>query len=139
MLCSKAPEALWGKVSPINLDILEGLRLQQEIEDAHNNKVAYDSWPVWDSVNCTASTDVIKQHFCQIHGMDGALCAYLMHKHIILSPVLGTTNFRAKSFDNQMIKCYPIIKSLDLLSNLPAPDVEPPLKFHAHKTAEDSA
>ncbi len=45
----------------------------------------------------------------------------------------------AKSFDNQMIKHYLIIKSLDLLSNLPAPDVEPPLKFYTCEAAEDSA
>ncbi len=38
-----------------------------------------------------------------------------------------------------MIMHYPIIKSLDLLSNLPAPDVEPPLKFYTHEAAEDNA
>ncbi len=38
-----------------------------------------------------------------------------------------------------MIKRYMIIKSSDLLSNLPAPDVEPPLKFYTRKEAEDNA
>ncbi len=71
--------------------------------------------------------------------MDGVLCAYLMHEHVVLPPVLGTSNFCAESFDDQMIKRYPIIKSPDLLSNLPAPDVEPPLKFYTRKEAEDNA
>ncbi len=112
-----------------NLNILEELWLQQEIKDAHDNKVAYDSCPVWDSKNCIASADLIEQHFDQIHGMDGALCAYLMRKHVVPSPFLGTSNFLAKSFDNQIIKHFLIIKSSDLLSNLPTPDVEPPLKI----------
>ncbi len=38
-----------------------------------------------------------------------------------------------------MIKHYQIIKLLDLLSNLPAPDVEPPLKYYTCKAAEDNA
>ncbi len=79
--------------SLVNLDILEELQLQQEIEYAHNNKVAYDSHPVWDSKNHAASTDLIEQHFGQISGMDGAPCPYLMRNHIVLSPVLGTSNF----------------------------------------------
>ncbi len=125
--------------SLVNLNILDKLQLQQEIENAHNNKVAYDSCPLWDSKNHAASTDMIEQHFCQIRGMDGAPCAYLMCKHIVLSPVLGTSNFFAKSFDNQMIKHYLIIKSLDLLLDLPAPDVEPPLKFSTYKAVENNA
>ncbi len=132
---------LWGKYHPslINLNILEELWLQQEIEDAHDNKVAYDSCPVWDSKNCDASADLIEQRFCQIHGMDVALCAYLMRKHIFPLPFLGKSNFCAKSFDSQMIKHYPIIKLSDLLSNLPTPDVEPPLKFYTCEAAEDNA
>ncbi len=111
--------------SVVKFDILEELWIQQEIKDAHNYKVAHDSCPVWDLKNCAASAELIEQHFHQIHGMDGASCAYLMCKHIVLSPVLGTSIFRAKSFDDQMIKRYPIIKSSDLLLNLPAPDMEP--------------
>ncbi len=125
--------------SLVSLDILEEFRLQQEIKDTHNNKVAYDSCPVWDSKNCATSADLIEQHFCQIRGMDGALCASLMRKHAVLSPVLGTSNYCAKSFDDQMIKRYLIIKLSDLLLNLPAPDMEPPLKFYTHEAAEDNA
>ncbi len=50
--------------SLISLNILEELRLQQDIEDTHDNMVAYDSCPVWDSKNCAASADLIEQHFC---------------------------------------------------------------------------
>ncbi len=49
--------------SLINLKILEELWLQQEIKDAHNNKVAYNSWPVWDKKIWAASADLIEQHF----------------------------------------------------------------------------
>ncbi len=123
--------------SLVNLNILEELQLQQEIKDTHNNKVTYDSRPVWGSKNCAMSADLIKQHFRQIRGMDSAPCTYLMREHIIPLPVLGTSC--AKSSDNQMIKCYPIIKLSDLLSNLPAPDVEPSLKFYTCKAAENNA
>ncbi len=71
--------------------------------------------------------------------MDGAPCAYLMRKRIVPQPAPGTSNDCAESFDDQMIKRYPIIKSLDLLLNLPAPDMEPPLKYYTRKAAEDNA
>ncbi len=38
-----------------------------------------------------------------------------------------------------MIKRYPIVKLSDLLSNLPVPDVEPPLAYYTRKAAEDNA
>ncbi len=38
-----------------------------------------------------------------------------------------------------MIKHYPIIKPSDLLSNISATDVEPPLKLYTLKAAEDNA
>ncbi len=71
--------------SLINLKILEELWLQQEIKDTHNNKEACNTWSVWDSKNHTASADLIKQHFCQIWGVDGDPCAYLMCEHIVPS------------------------------------------------------
>ncbi len=71
--------------------------------------------------------------------MDGAPCAYLMHKHDVPPTTLGPSHDCAKSFNNQMIKCYPIIKTPDLLLNMPAPDLEPPLKFYIHEAAEDNA
>ncbi len=49
--------------SLINLEILEELRLQQEIKEAHDNKEAYNMRPVWDHKNHAASADLIKQHF----------------------------------------------------------------------------
>ncbi len=42
-------------------------------------------------------------------------------------------------FDDHMIKQYPIIKPVELLTNLPVPDVEPPLKYYTSKAAEDNA
>ncbi len=84
--------------SLVSLNILEELRLQQEIEDTHNNKVAYDSCPIWDSKNCAASAVLITQHFRQICGIDSAPCTYLMRKHIVLSPSPSTSNDHAESF-----------------------------------------
>ena len=125
--------------SLINLEILEELRLQQEIEDAHDNKEAYNTRPVWDSKKRAASADLIEQHFRQIRGRDGAPCAYLMREHVI--PPSGSGSFldRAESFDEQMIKLYPIIKPTELLSNLIVPGVEPPLKLYTREAAEDNA
>ena len=57
----------------------------------------------------------------------------------ITPPPVPSTNDHAQSFDNQMIKHYPIIKLSDLLLNLPIPDVEPPLAYYTHKAAEDNA
>ncbi len=125
--------------SLINLKIIEELRLQQEIEDTHDNKEAYNTLPVWDSKKHVASADLIKQHFCQIRGRDGAPRAYLMHKHVI--PPAGSGSFlnHAQLFDDQMIKLYPIIKPTELLSNLIVPGVEPPLKLYTRKAVEDNA
>ncbi len=39
----------------------------------------------------------------------------------------------------QMIKQYPIIKPMELLTNHPVPDVEPPLKYYTHIAVEDNA
>ncbi len=115
--------------SLVNLEILEELWLQQEIEDTHDNKEAYNTRLVWDSKNCAASTDLIQQHFCQIRGMDSAPCAYLMHKHVVSPTTPAPSNDHAESFNDQMIKQYPIVKTLDLLSNMPTLDMEPSLKF----------
>ncbi len=125
--------------SLVNLKNLKELRLQQEIEDAHDNKEAYDTRPVWDPKNQAASANLIKQHFSQIQGTDGAPCTYLMRKQVIPPPTSGPSNECAKLFDNQMIKKYPISKPLDLLSNIFAPDVEPPLNIFTHKVVEDNA
>ncbi len=72
-----------GKYCPshITLDSIEELWFQQEIEEAYNNKVDYDIRPTWDVKNCNAGTDLIRQHFCQIQGINGAPCPYLMHKN----------------------------------------------------------
>ncbi len=43
------------------------------------------------------------------------------------------------SFDNQMIKLYPIIKPTKILLNLIVPGVEPPLSLYTHEAAEDNA
>ncbi len=112
--------------SLVILEILEKLWLQQEIKDAHNNKQAYNTQPVWDPKNCTASTNLIEQYFHQIQGLDSAPCAYLMQEHVVTPSTTGPFTDRAKSFDDQMIKRYPIIKQLGLLSNLSPPDMEPP-------------
>ncbi len=62
-----------------------------------------------------------------------------MRGHVIPSPAPSTLNDHAESFDDQMIKRYPIIKSSDLLLNLATPDMEPPLKYYTRKAAEDNA
>ncbi len=125
--------------SLINLKILEELWLQQEIKDAHNNKEAYNTQPVWDSKKHTASANLIEQHFQQIQGRDGAPCAYFMHKHVI--PPVASCLFvnHVQSFDNLMIKFYPIIKPNKLLPNPIVPRVEPPLMLYTHEAAEDNA
>ncbi len=53
-----------GKYHPshITFGSLTELQLQQEIEEAQNNKVAYDDQPTWDTTNHAASK-LIKQHF----------------------------------------------------------------------------
>ncbi len=80
----------------VNFEILEKLGLQQEIEDAHGSKEAYNTQPVWDPKNPTASANLIEQHFCRIQGIDGAPRAYLMRKHIIPSLTPGPLYDRAK-------------------------------------------
>ncbi len=90
MLCSQEPEVLRGEFCPsfVNLEILKELRLQQEIEDAHDNKVAYNTRPVWGPKNLAVSFNLIKEHFCQIWGLDGAPFAYFMRKHVV-PPLVG--------------------------------------------------
>ncbi len=141
VLCSQAPEALWGTFHPslINLKILKELWLQQEIGDTHNNKQAYSTWPVWDSKNHIVSADLIKQHFCQILGMDSAPCTYLICKHVIPPTPSSSSVEHVELFDNQMIKHFPIIKQTELLANLSILDMEPPLKLYAYQVAEDIA
>ncbi len=53
-----------------------------------------------------------------------------MREHVVPLPGSGSFLDHAQSFDDQMIKLYPIIKSSKLLSNLDVPGVEPPLKFY---------
>ncbi len=62
-----------------------------------------------------------------------------MREHIVPPPGSGSFLDHAQSFDDQMIKLYPIIKSPELLSNLDVPSIEPPLKFYTRKAAEDNA
>ncbi len=76
----------------INLKILKELWLQQEIKDAHGNKEAYDTLPVWDSKNCAASANLIEQHFCHIWGMDSALRDYLIHNHAVPPTLTGSSD-----------------------------------------------
>ncbi len=88
--------------SLIDLEILEELWLQQEIKEAHDNKEAYNTWPIWDHKNCAAIADLIKQYFQQIWGSGGAPCAYLMHEHAQPLAVMGSSDNHAESFDDQM-------------------------------------
>ncbi len=124
--------------SLINIEILEELWLQQEIKEAHDNKEAYNTRPVYDHKNCTVSAFLIEQHFGQICGRDGVPCAYLMHEHTQPPARTGLSDGCAELFDDQMIKQYPIIKPAELLSNLPVPDLNPPLKHYTCKAAEDN-
>ncbi len=92
--------------SHISLDNLEEFWLQQKIGEAHNNKVAYNSQPTWDSKNCTASADLIEQHLHQIQVIDGAPYAYLMCKDTQVPPLTSSSraSLNSKSFDDQTIK-----------------------------------
>ncbi len=45
----------------------------------------------------------------------------------------------AKSFHDQMIKPYPIIKSTEFFDHLPVPDMEPTLHMCTHKAVENNA
>ncbi len=62
-----------------------------------------------------------------------------MHKHIVPSFLSSSFDECAELFDNHMLKHYPVIKPMELLTNLSIPDVEPPLKLNTHKAAEDNA
>ncbi len=62
-----------------------------------------------------------------------------MREHVVPPPGSGLFLDHAQSFDDQMIKLYPIIKSTELLSNLIVPGVEPPLKLYTHEAVEDNA
>ncbi len=106
-------------------------------QDAHNNKEAYNTKPVWDPKNHVASANLIEPHFCQVWGMDCTPCAYLMRKQVVPPTTPAPSNDCSESFNDQMIKRYPIIETLDLLLNMPASNIEPPLKFYTHKDAED--
>ncbi len=99
----------------------------------------YNTWSIWDQKYSAASANLIKQHFLQIWGRDGATCAHLMHVHAQPPAMRGSTDNCAESFDEQMIKQYLIIKPTELLTNLPVLDVEPPLKCYTCKAVEDNA
>ncbi len=51
---------------------------------------------------------------------------------------MGSSDNCAETFDDQMIKQYPIIKPTGLLSNLSVPNLEPFLKYYTHKATEDN-
>ncbi len=124
-----------------SLITLEELWLQQEIEGAYDIKVACNDRPTWDAKNRTASTDLIKNHFWHIRGINGAPCTYLMRKNAQVSPQsasLDSTSV-AESFDNHMIKIYLIIKRTELLGNIKPTDGEPPLNMYTFETMEDNA
>ncbi len=125
--------------SLINLEILGERWLQQEIKEAHDNKEAYNTWPIWDHKNHAVRADLIKQHFQQIQGRDIAPSAYLMREHTQPPAATGPSDDHAESFNDQMIKQYPIIKPTELLTNTPILDMEPPLKYYTCKEAEDNA
>ncbi len=124
--------------SIVHLEILEELWLQQEIEDAHDNKEACNTQPVWDPKNPAASADLIKQYFCQIWGIDGALCAYLIREHVTPLSTSGHSDDCAKSYDDQMIKHYPITKPSNLLLIF-CSRCRAPLKLYTHEAPEDNA
>ncbi len=92
-----------------------------------------------DNHNCTASSDLIEQHFCQIEGSDGALCAYLMRNALVPLPVSNCSDECTESFDNQVIQQYLILKLTEFLSYLLMPEAEPPLRLYTHEAAEDNA
>ncbi len=52
---------------------------------------------------------------------------------------MGSSDNCAETFDDQMIKQYPIIEPMGLLSNRSVPNLEPLLKYYTHKAAEDNA
>ncbi len=104
-----------GKYCPshITLASLEELRLQQDIEESHSNKVIYDNQSTWDAKNRNLSSDLIEKHFCQIQSINGAPCAYLLYKNAQVTPssLHLDGNSEAELFHDQMIKCYPIVKA----------------------------
>ncbi len=84
------------------------------------------------------SADLIEHHFCQIQGIDGVPCTYLMCKTLIPPIMVHCSDEHAESFNDQMIKHNPIIKSTEFLSHVLAPDVAP-LSLYTHKEVEDNA
>ncbi len=79
----------------------------------------------------------VEQHFWQIQGFDGAPCSYLMWEDKDPA-VLPVAHLGTDSFDNQMIKIYPIVNCTKLFSNMALLDMEPPLNMYTCKAAEDN-
>ncbi len=61
--------------------------------------------------NRAASADLIKQHVCQIQGIDGTPFTYLVHKALTTQCVSSCSDECTNLFDDQMIKRYPILNS----------------------------
>ncbi len=110
-------------------------------KEAHNNGVAQLNCPKMDAKNCTASTDLIDENFQQIQGIDGVLYAYLIMRIPVPDPlpVSAVVNFGMDSFDDQMIKWYPIAKYVNLLPKTSPPNGKPPLNMYTSKVTDDYA
>ncbi len=92
----------------------------KKIEEAHNNKVAYNNHPKWDSKNCAFNADLIEQHLSDPN-IYGTPCAY----HIQENPTPAAElpiSLGVDLFDGQIIKQLPIIKNIKLLSDLKYPN-----------------
>ncbi len=78
-------------------------------------------------MNCAASDDLIEQYFCQIWGINGAPCAYLMQENAqVLPPSPSLDEYsEAELFEDQMIRYYPIVKPIKILGNITSVYGEP--------------
>ncbi len=102
----------------------------------HYNKVTWLNHPKWDAPVLVTSTDLIKEHIQLIQGIDVAPCAYFMHEDAIPDSLLTHNRvcLSKDSFKEEMVKCFPLVQMIDLLSYLTGT----PWNMHTCKAAEDN-
>ncbi len=102
----------------------------------HYNKVTWLNHPKWDAPALVTSTDLIKEHFQLTQGIDVAPCAYFMHEDAIPDSLLTHNRvcLSKNSFKEEMVKCFPLVQMIDLLSYLTGT----PWNMHTCKAAEDN-
>lgn len=63
--------------------VIDYLCFQMQIKNKHDNSVDCANCPKWDTKNRAASAKAIEDFFCQLHGIEGVPCKYLMRKNVL--------------------------------------------------------